>query len=318
MSAPLHLGFVPLCDAAGLIVAQAKGFFAAQGLEVELSREASWATIRDKLAVGALDGAQMLAPMAIAQTLGLGCDPVEITAPLALGRGAATVTMARRLEFGPDFATGLAALVGKRREIDASPLTFSVVFPYSAHNYLLREWLSRAGIDPDGDVRLTVAAPSRMAELLAGGVIEGFCAGEPWSAVASRTGAGRVVARAGNLAPAAPDKVFAATRAWASNNPQTFGALLAALSKALAWAGDPANRRELTTLLAAPEHLGVPADAIAEGLENLAFEPSPLTPAQIDWLFAQMLRWGQITDGDRAAAERVFAPTSATSGAASA
>ncbi len=314
MSAPLHLGFVPLCDAAGLIVAQAKGFFAAQGLEVELSREASWATIRDKLAVGALDGAQMLAPMAIAQTLGLGCDPVEITAPLALGRGAAAVTMARRLELGPDFAAGLAELVDKRREIDASPLTFSVVFPYSAHNYLLREWLSRAGIDPDGDVRLTVAAPSRMAELLAGGVIEGFCAGEPWSAVASRTGAGRVVARAGNLAPAAPDKVFAATRAWASDNPQTLGALLAALSKALTWAGDPANRRELTTLLAAPEHLGVPADAIAQGLENLVFEPSPLTPAQIDWLFAQMLRWGQITDGDRAAAERVFAPTSATSG----
>lgn len=318
MSAPLRLGFVPLCDAAGLIVAQAKGLFAEQGLEVELTREASWATIRDKLAVGALDGAQMLAPMAIAQTLGLGCEAVEITAPLALGQGAAAVTVARRLELGADFAVGLADLVTKRKEMEASPLTFSVVFPYSVHNYLLRDWLNRAGIDPDCDVRLTVAAPPRMAELLGGGVIEGFCAGEPWSTVASRGGVGRIVARAGDLAPMAPDKVFATTSAWARENPRAFEALLKALAKALAWAGDPANRRELTILLAAPEHLDVPLETVAEGLENLVFQPSPLDRTQIDWLFTQMLRWAQVTEGDRAQAERVFAPVSTARDAAGA
>jgi len=58
----LQLGFVPLNDAAPLIVAAERGFFAGEGLEVHLSREVSWATVRDKVAAGALDGAHMLAP----------------------------------------------------------------------------------------------------------------------------------------------------------------------------------------------------------------------------------------------------------------
>ena len=318
MSTPLRLGFVPLCDAAALIVAHAKGMFAEQGLTVELSREASWATVRDKLAVGALDGAQMLAPMAIAQTLGLGCDPVEMAAPLALGQGAAAVTVASRLELGADCASGLADLVSRRRDIDASPLTFSVVFPYSVHNYLLRDWLSRAGVDPDRDVRLTVAAPPRMAELLAGGVIEGFCAGEPWSAVASRAGVGRVVVRARDFTPTAPDKVFATTRTWANANAQILDAILKALSKALIWAGDMQNRGELAALLARPEHMDVGADAIADGLEHLVFRPSSLEPAQTHWLFSQMQRWGHVVESDRSPALRVFEAFGAASAGAGA
>ena len=63
----LRLGFVPLTDSAPLVVAKERGFFEAEGLKVELSREVSWATIRDKVAVGALDGAHMLAPMVLAR-----------------------------------------------------------------------------------------------------------------------------------------------------------------------------------------------------------------------------------------------------------
>ena len=82
----LRLGFVPLCDAAPLLVAKDRGFFAEQGLEVELTREASWASIRDKVAVGALDGAQMLAPMPLAATLPLG-PPGPVPAYLLVGCG---------------------------------------------------------------------------------------------------------------------------------------------------------------------------------------------------------------------------------------
>ena len=41
----LRLGFVPLTDSAPLIVARERGFFEAEGLKVELSREVSWATM---------------------------------------------------------------------------------------------------------------------------------------------------------------------------------------------------------------------------------------------------------------------------------
>lgn len=70
--ARLSLGFVPLTDCAPLVIAQEHGLFARHGLDVTLSREASWANIRDKVAAGLLDGAQMLASMPLATTLGLG------------------------------------------------------------------------------------------------------------------------------------------------------------------------------------------------------------------------------------------------------
>ncbi len=293
MSTRLTLGFVPLVDAAGLIVAQAKGFFAAEGLEVELSREASWATIRDKVAFGALDGAHMLAPMVLARTLGAGGDPSAMIAPLTLAADASAITVSARLDLSAG-AGSLADLVARRREMGASPLTFSVVYPYSVHNYLLRLWLAQAGVDPDRDVTLTITPPPRMADLLAGGVIEGFCAGEPWNSVAVAAGAGTIAARAADIAPGSPDKVLGLAADWAQANPQTLAALIRALVRALAWAGAPENHRSLAFLLAEPQYLAVPPDTVAAGLRHVAFGDGRPDPAQARWLLEQMRRWGQI------------------------
>ena len=70
MPTALRIGFIPLCDAAALIVAVDKGFTAAEGLDVELIREVSWSNIRDKLNIGVFDAAHMIAPVAIASSLG--------------------------------------------------------------------------------------------------------------------------------------------------------------------------------------------------------------------------------------------------------
>lgn len=311
---PLKLGFVPLLDAAGLVAAEAKGFFAAEGLKVELAREASWATIRDKVAVGALDGAHMLAPMTLAMTLGLSGAAVEMIAPIMLGAGGATVTVASRLGLGGD-RTGrrLAGLVAQRREAGASQLTFGVVFPYSTHNYLLRLWMAGGGVDPDADVRITVAPPPRMAELLAGGVVEGFCAGQPWSAAAVAAGAGEVAARAVDIAPGAPDKVFAVTRAFADARAEVLARLIRALDQGLAWAEADENRAELVGILARPQYIGLPVEILAEGLGDLTLHRDNAArpdPAQGLWLLEQMVRWGQVdASGDAAGlAARMFGP----------
>jgi ABC-type nitrate/sulfonate/bicarbonate transport system substrate-binding protein len=305
-----------LNDAAPLIVAADRGFFAAQGVEVALSREASWATVREKLVVGALDGAHLLAPMALAATLGVGGEAAPMIAPLALNMNGPVVTLSARLAAlagtGPD-AAGLAALVARRRAEGASPLTFAVVFPYSAHNYVLRAWMAEAGIDPDQDVRLTVVPPPRMAELLAGGVIEGFCAGEPWSAAAVATGAGQVALRTPQWREATPDKVFGVMQAWADGHPSELAAILRALSAAGAWAQDPENRAALVALLARPEHLGVAGELIAAGLSAAVFPRDGVAAPQPDdaaWLLKQMIRWGQAPDGlDIAAVSaRVYRP----------
>ncbi len=313
MSGPLKLGFMPLDDAAGLIVAKALGFFVDEGLDVELSREASWATIRDKVAVGALDGAHMLAPMALAQSLGIGSEATAMVAPMALATDGAAITISTRLGLGASpSADGLADLIAQRREMGAGLLTFGVVFPFSTHNYLLRLWLAEAGLEPDRGVRIVVAPPPRMAELLAGGVIEGFCVGEPWNAVAVNAGVGVVAARGAAIAPGAPDKVFGVTRAWSQANPEILQAVLRALLRALAWADEAENREALAALLAEPQHVGVASDAIAASLRHVVFHRGGAArpdTAQVTWLLDQMRRRGQIPPGaDLQAALAVYAP----------
>jgi NitT/TauT family transport system ATP-binding protein/nitrate/nitrite transport system substrate-binding protein len=302
----LQLGFIALNDAAPLIVAQARGYFAEEGLRVDLVREVSWATVRDKVDVGALDGAHMLAPMALATGGPGGLTP--LVAPFAMNLNGPAVTFASRLAAnmgGLLNAEALKRLVARRREQGTSPITLAVVFPLSTHNYLLRRWLSRAGVDPDHDVRLTVVPPSRTAELLAEGVIEGVCVGEPWGAAAVAASVGVTAVRASEYWPRAPDKVFALTAARAAADPAQMQALLRSLLRGAAWTDAKSNRAELAALMAEPRHLGVPAQVIEASLADIVFHAEAANapqPAHAQWLIGQMKRWGHLT-ADTPAAE---------------
>lgn len=293
----LTLGFIPLTDAAPLLVAAARGFFAAEGLEVTLSREASWATVRDKVAFGTLDGAHMLAPMVVATALGLAGEPAAIVAPIALNRGGGGITLSMRLlEQAAAFGSLKAALAAR-----AGPATFAVVFPWSIHAYALRGWLEGQGIHPDRDVRIVVTPPPRTAEDLAAGRIDGFSAGAPWNAVAMRQGAGRLMATTAGLHPGAPDKVLGLAPGLAERRPDEVHALLRALVAAGAWADDPANRAELIALLAEPAAVGAPPEALSQALDKeLVFQAHGaglFKPTDAGWLLSQMQRWGQAPAG---------------------
>ena len=93
----LRIGFVPLADCAPLVFAKERGHFRRHGLEVELSREVSWATVRDKVATGALDAAQMLAPMPFASALGLGGLELPICTGLSLDLDGNAITVSEAL-----------------------------------------------------------------------------------------------------------------------------------------------------------------------------------------------------------------------------
>src|SRR5262249_22452709 len=171
MTAPLHIGFIPLVDAASLIVAVDKGFAAEEGLDVTLVREVSWSNVRDKLNIGLFDAAHLLAPVAIASSLGLGHVRVPIVAPFNLGINGNAITVSSVLHaailaeldgerYDPmATAKALARVVASRRKRGAEPLTFAMTFPFSTHNYQLRFWMGAGGVDPDEDVRLVVLPP---------------------------------------------------------------------------------------------------------------------------------------------------------------
>lgn len=338
----VRLGFMPLVDAAIPVVARELGFAAREGLDLSLSREASWAAIRDRVAFGVLDCAHMLAGMPIAATLGIGQVKSAMIAPMCLGLGGNAITVSNELYAamaaadpaalaGPRAlsARALARVVADRRAAGAAPLTFGMVFPVSSHNYELRGWLASAGIDPDLDVQLTVIPPPRMVEALRAGHIAGFCVGEPWNQAAVAEGLGRIVVAKPDLWPDAPEKVLGMRADWAAAHPDTLAALLRALAAAARWADAPDNRRALARLLARPDYVGADEDLIERALAgrpHVAADGAAIEVAdyhvfyrsdatfpwlsQAEWLLAQMKRWGQAgPEVDAAAvAAQVFRP----------
>jgi NitT/TauT family transport system ATP-binding protein/nitrate/nitrite transport system substrate-binding protein len=321
-SGEFRLGFLALTDAAPLIVADRLDLFAEQGLRVSLHREVSWATLRDKLTAGLLDGAHMLAQIAVAARLGAGGVRADLIAPMALNVNGAGVTLSMSMldQIGADSlpdAQPLAEVAARRRKAGADPLTFGIVFAFSTHAYLLRDWLARGGVDPDQDVRLRVLPPTAMVERMRVGELDGFCVGAPWNAVAQAQGAGRLVARASALDPSGPDKVFAVDQAWAERNAEPLQAMLRALKLAALWADDQHHRQDLLRILAEPQAVGAPANIIAQGLARPGAEGGVIfaagglgrpDPAHAWRIVDQLRRWGQISDEADGAASSVYRP----------
>ena len=188
---PLRIGFIPLSDAAPIIVAQEHGFFRRHGLRVELSREVGWATIRDKLIYGELDATHALGAMVISTTLGLNCQQCECLTAFVLNTNGNCLTLSEDL-----WQRGVRDAATMRDEINRSRrervYVFGVVFAYSSHRILVCDWLRSAGLDPDRDVRIVVVPPPQLFRNLLAGTLDGYCVGDPWNSLAVRENAGLI------------------------------------------------------------------------------------------------------------------------------
>ncbi|MCC8942357.1 ABC transporter substrate-binding protein [Bradyrhizobium sp. Arg68] len=324
MSTHLRIGFIPLVDAAALIVAVDKGFAAAEGLDIELVREVSWSNVRDKLNIGLFDAAHLLAPVAIASSLGLGHVKVPIAAPFNLGLNGNAITVSPALHaalmeeidgdrFDPmATARALARVVAKRKKSGAEPLTFGMTFPFSTHNYQLRFWMAAGGVDPDEDVQLVVLPPPYMVDSLANGHVDAFCVGAPWNSVAVDLGIGHILHFVSDILLSAVEKVLAVRQTWSEQHPDLVTALVRAHLRAAEFIEQPANRPEVARMLSSPERIGVDAGVIQRTLDGrLKIAPDGTMreskryllvgreaaarpdPVQAAWLYAQMVRWGQ-------------------------
>ncbi|RXF75664.1 CmpA/NrtA family ABC transporter substrate-binding protein [Hansschlegelia zhihuaiae] len=338
----VRIGFIPLVDAAVPIVAAEVGFGAAEGLEIELTREVSWANIRDRLTLGHFDAAHLLAPMAIATTLGLNTIRTPLVAPITLGLNGNAVTLAPRLhdevmermEDGADLAdpraTGaaFAAVVRARRAHGDEPPTLGMTFPFSTHNYQLRLWLAAAGLRPDEDVRLAVVPPPYMVDALVNAHVEGFCVGAPWNSVAVELGLGRILHLGVDLVRRCPEKVLAMRGSFLERG-DLVARLVRACAAAARWLDDRQNHGEAAAILAARERLDAPVEIIRRTFDGrlptgwrdvvrtsdryILFareDASRPDPRHAQWLFGEMVRWGQTSSDPEAerAAVAVYRP----------
>lgn len=328
----LRIGLMPLVDAAPLIVARDRGFFAAHGLAVELFVEMSWASVRDKVATGLLDAAQMLAPMPLAATLGIDGMGVPMVTAMTLNLNGNSIAVSESLyralqlrERDADSAgRALSRLLQHERRLGRPVRSFAHVFPFSTHHYLLRYWLAASDIDPDRELRLQVVPPPLMVEQLRDGRIDGFCVGAPWGAAAEAAGVGYRVIHTHQIWNHAPEKVLGVTEAWAAAHPRTHRALIAALIDACRWLDTTHNRMEAAQIVIDSGAVDAPPATIRDALHRPASGDDLLGSglvfhrhaanfpwvSQACWFIAQMQRWGQLgRDIDGAAmATRVFKP----------
>lgn len=326
----LHLGYVPLCDAAPVIAAHEMGFARAEGLDLDLTAEPSWATLRDRLALGYLDAAHILAPLALASALGLSGPPSDLIVPLSLSLNGNAITLSNTLwaamapesESLADIARAFAR-VARERKAAGKPLTLGTVHPFSSHTYQLRLFTDAGGLDPAA-FRLVAVPPQHSVETLSRGIVDGFCAGAPWNAVAVAAGLGRIAALGCEVAPDSPEKVLAVS-------PRLDGAiapLVRAVARAGRWCADPANRTELVHRLARRAYLNLEPGLIArtiggtivldgQGTQRetpgyLRLDAAAQEPRaeHVRWLMAQMRAGGQSPAGDDLlpAAEAIYRP----------
>jgi NitT/TauT family transport system ATP-binding protein len=261
MTTKFSIGFLPLVDAALPILAHVHGFAADEGLELELVKDVSWATVLDRLLYGHTDAAHMVAPLAIATTLGRGRPAQPLAAPFVLGLNGNAITLKSDLaeRVAPHGALGDPAEVGAAlRKIALSaaagdPLCFGVVHRYSSHNYMLRYWLAGCGIQPDEDVTITTVPPPFCADALEAGEVDGICVGEPWNSVAVERGAGTIVLATAQVV-AGWKRFWPCASRWPMRRDEV-EALICALHRAARQFVDPEALLTNAAILARPEYL---------------------------------------------------------------
>jgi NitT/TauT family transport system ATP-binding protein len=258
---------------------------------------------------------------------------VPIVAPISLGLGGNAITVSQALwhamcAHGADLGASpqtqgeaLRAVVRARERDGKEPLTFAMVYPFSAHNYELRYWLAACGIDPDRQVRLIVMPPPLLVDAMREGQIDGFCVGEPWNSLAVSVGAGTIVLPTTHIWRMSPEKVLGCRLEWAQRHPEQLSALVRAIYKSARWCELPENHVELARMLAQLRYVGAPADILLRGLANRLVLLQGAAPREIAdfyvtsrqlatfpwvshalWFYSQMVRWRQVEYSDQDAA----------------
>jgi len=321
----LTFGIIPLTDCAPIVIAKEKGFFNKHGLDVTVSKEASWANIRDKVSVGALDGAHMLAGMPIAASLGVGATKKPTLTAFSMDLNGNAITVSNDLydamvkadpeamKESPTSARALKKVIDAHKASGKEPMTFAMVFPVSTHNYEIRYWMAAAGIDPERDIRLIVIPPPQMVANLRANNIVGYCVGEPWNERAVDMGIGRTLITNYEIWNNNPEKVFGVNREWAEKNPNSHLAAVRGLIEAAQWMDQAKNRMEVVKIISERSYVNAPVDVVKMSMTG-TFKyskqeaPRPLPDFNVFyryaatfpwrshacWFITQMIRWGQI------------------------
>ena len=260
----LKIGFIPLTDCASVVMASELGLYKKYGLDVTVSKEASWAAVRDKLTIGDIQAAHILYGMPYASTLGItGAEGQQkpMVIPMALNQNGQAITLSNQLKKrGVKTPQDVKKMVDEDR--GKKTYTFAMTFPPGTHAMWMRYWLASGGVDPDQDVKLITIPPPQMVANMRIGNMDGFCVGEPWNARAIFDGIGFTAITTQQMWKNHPEKVLGMTQEFVEKNPRTVKAVLMATIEAAQYIDKLENRPKVAEVIARKEYVNAPVDVV--------------------------------------------------------
>lgn len=264
----MRFGIIALTDNSSIVMAHELGLFKKYGIESTVSKEASWAVIRDKLSLGENHATHMLIGMPFASTMGLMGSPVKpMVIPWLLNRNGQAITLANTFKGKVKAAKDLKPLADKARG-EGKPLTFAMTFPPGTHAMWIRYWLASGGVHPDKDVSLITIPPPQMVANMKVGKMDGFCVGEPWNYRAISDGIGYTSITTQQMWKDHPEKVCAFTEEFATKNPKAVKAVLKALHEASVYIDKMENRPKVAEVVSRPTYINCPKEIILARLQG--------------------------------------------------
>ncbi len=264
----LTVGFVPVNDCAPFAIAYEKGFFHKYGLNVTLSREASWATSRDGVIFGRLDAAPVVSGAVTNARIGAeGARHAPLCAAMTIHRHGNAMTMNRAMwesgvrplheyngdleAFGRDFRRYFERLPSDQR-------VWAVVLSSAIYEYFVRYLSAAVGIDPLEAFRIIIVPPPQMVVNMRIGNMQAYMVAEPWNtrAIAGNEGVGFTVAQGREIWHGHPDRVLAVMESFIDENPKTYRSLVKALIEACQYCSKAEHREEVAKLITARSYTG--------------------------------------------------------------
>ncbi len=259
----IRIGIIALTDCSSIVMAHELGLFKKYGIESTISKEASWAAIRDKLTLGENQATHMLFGMPFASTMGLlGSPKKPMIIPFILNRNGQAITLEKELlAKGAKTPQTLKPLVDQAKKA-GTPMTFAMTFPPGTHAMWMRYWLASGGIHPDKDVTLITIPPPQMVANMKVGKMDGYCVGEPWNARAIADGIGFTAITTQQMWKDHPEKVLAFTEEFAEKNPKTVKTILRAMLEASQHIDKMENRPHMAEVVSRPQYINTQKEVI--------------------------------------------------------
>jgi nitrate/nitrite transport system substrate-binding protein len=262
----VKIGFIPLTDCASVVIASVMKFDEKYGIKIIPSKEASWASVRDKLVNGELDAAHVLYGLIYGVQMGIGGPKKDMAVLMSINNNGQAITLSNKLnEKGVKDGASLKALIDREKR----EYTFAHTFPTGTHAMWIYYWMATHGIHPLNDVKSITVPPPQMVANMRVGNMDGFCVGEPWNNRAIFDKIGFTAETTQGIWKDHPEKTLGTTAEFVQQNPNTSRAMVAAILEASKFIDTMSNRKKVAEIIADKSYVNCPVDVIEQRLEGV-------------------------------------------------